>query len=86
MNKRPFQIFGVIVVICVLAIPIWGDLRPGQAAPFNTLPWLTIALIAFGVLYTVVLSVIRPNVLAQAPALLEGVDALEGDPLAAPPA
>jgi len=58
----------------VLAIPVWGDLRPGQASPFNTLPWLTIALIAVGVIYALVLARLRPQVLEQAPALLEGDD------------
>src|ERR1700733_14287115 len=39
----------------VLAIPIWGDLRPGQSSPYNVLPWLTIGLIAVGVIYALVL-------------------------------
>ena len=37
-----------------------------------------------GVIYTIVLAVTRPQVLAAAPALLEGADAIEGDPV--PPA
>jgi amino acid transporter len=40
--------------------------------PYNTLPWLTLLLIAAGVVYAVVLSVARPAVLQRAPALLEG--------------
>lgn len=82
VRKNPLLwVIAPIVGLAVLAIPIWGDLRPGQAAPFNALPWLTIALIAFGVLYTVVLSGLRPHALAAAPALLEGADALDDDPL-----
>jgi hypothetical protein len=46
----------------VLAIPVWGDLGPGQASPFNTLPWLTIALIAVGIIYALVLARLRPRV------------------------
>lgn len=70
-----------IIGIAVLAIPVWGDLRPGQAAPYNVLPWCAIGLVAFGIVYAVVLSVVRPRTLDQAPALLEGADAAEGDPL-----
>lgn len=70
-----------LIGLVVLAIPVWGDLRPGQAAPYNQLPWLAIALVAVGVLYTVVLSLTRPHSLAQAPALLEGADSLATDPL-----
>ncbi len=58
--------------IIVLAIPIWGDLRPGQPSPYNTLPWLTIGLIAVGVGYALVLGAVRPAALKRAPALLEG--------------
>jgi len=65
----------------VLAIPVWGDLRPGQPSPFNTLPWLTIGLIVVGIAYALVLSAWRPDVLARAPALLEGEDSLATDPL-----
>ena len=38
-----------VIGIIVLAIPIWGDLRPGQPSPFNVLPWLTLGLIAVGI-------------------------------------
>src|SRR6201997_3195431 len=56
----------------VLAIPLWGDLRPGQPAPYNILPWLTLSLIAVGIIYQYVLGKLRPEALANAPALLEG--------------
>jgi hypothetical protein len=50
------------------------------------LPWLTIALIAAGVIYALVLARLRPRVLEQAPALLEGDDGEDPapDPLAMP--
>ena len=60
--------------VAVMAIPVWGDLRPGQSSPFDTLPWLTIALIAAGIIYALVLARLRPRALEQAPALLEGGD------------
>jgi hypothetical protein len=34
-----------LIGIVVLAIPVWGDLRPGQPSPLNNLPWLTALLI-----------------------------------------
>ncbi|CAN5131471.1 APC family permease [soil metagenome] len=70
-----------IIGLIVLAIPVWGDLHPGQGAPYNALPWLAIGLVALGVVYAIVLGMVRPKTLANAPALLEGAEALEGDPL-----
>lgn len=70
-----------VIGIAVLAVPVWGDLRPGQGAPLDALPWLTVGLVAVGVAYVVLLGVARPGVLERAPALLEGAEALAGDPL-----
>ncbi len=70
-----------IIGIAVLAIPVYGDLHPGQGAPYNALPWLTVALVALGVVYAIVLGIVRPNALVHAPALLEGAEAIEGDPV-----
>ncbi len=82
IHKNPW-LWVVVPVIgaIVLALPIWGDLRPGQSSPYNTLPWLTIGLIAVGVIYALVLGAVRPQALAQAPALLEGEESLATDPL-----
>jgi amino acid transporter len=63
-----------VLGIGVLAIPVWGDLKPGQPSPYDALPWLTACLIAAGVLYAGYLRVARPEALAAAPALLEGSD------------
>ena len=63
-----------VIGIIVLAIPVWGDLRPGQPSPYKYLPWLTIALIAVGVLYMLYLRVTKPDVLEHAASLLEGVE------------
>jgi amino acid transporter len=72
-----------LIGVVVLAIPIWGDLRPGQPSPFNMLPWLTLGLIAVGVVYAAVLAAVRPAVLERAPALLEGDESLATDALPA---
>jgi amino acid transporter len=71
-----------LIGVAVLAIPVWGDLRPGQPSPYNTLPWLTIGLIALGIVYAIVLGATRPRTLEQAPALLEGEESLATDPMA----
>jgi amino acid transporter len=70
-----------VIGVAVLALPVWGDLKPGQVSPYNTLPWLTIGLILAGVAYALVLGAWRPDVLERAPALLEGEDSLATDPL-----
>jgi hypothetical protein len=61
-----------VIGVLVLAIPVWGDLRPGQPAPYSYLPWLTLALIAVGIIYMLVLRAARPQVIEHATALLEG--------------
>ena len=61
-----------VIGVLVLAIPVWGDLRPGQPTPYSYLPWLTLALIAAGVVYMLVLQAARPRVIENAAALLEG--------------
>ncbi len=82
VRKNPFLWVAVPVIgLIVLAIPVWGDLHPGQGAPYDSLPWLTVALVGLGIAYTIVLGIVRPDALAKAPALLEGADALAGDPV-----
>jgi hypothetical protein len=73
-EHKSFWLWVVVPVIgiAVLAIPVWGDLRPGQPSPYNSLPWLTLALIAAGFVYQLVLGAVRPAALRMAPALLEG--------------
>jgi amino acid transporter len=72
-----------VIGVAVLAVPVWGDLRPGQPSPYNILPWLTLGLITLGVVYALVLGVLRPDALRRAPALLEGDESLATDPIAA---
>ena len=82
IKKNPILWLVVPVIgILVLAIPVWGNLRPFQGGAFDWLPLLSLGLIALGVIYTVILAVTRPKALTNAPALLEGAEALEGDPL-----
>jgi amino acid transporter len=82
VKKNPILWLIVPVIgVVVLAIPIWGNLRPFQGGAFNWLPLLSIALIALGIIYTIVLRFTRPNVLRNAPALLEGEESLESDPV-----
>jgi len=73
-ERKSFWLWVVVPVIgvVVLAIPVWGDLRPGQPSPYSALPWLTLALIAVGIVYQYILGRFRPDALASAPALLEG--------------
>jgi amino acid transporter len=83
IRKNPWLWVVVPVIgVAVLAVPVWGDLRPGQPSPYNILPWLTLGLIAVGILYALLLGVFRPDALDRAPALLEGDDGLATDPLA----
>ncbi len=85
VRKNPFLWLVVPVVgVAVLAIPIWGNLRPFQGGAFDWLPLWSLGLIAAGIVYTIVLAVTRPKVLAAAPALLEGEESIETDPV--PPA
>src|SRR3984957_507342 len=72
-----------VIGVAVLAVPVWGDLRPGQPSPYNILPLLTLGLIALGVGYALVLGWLRPAALERAPALLEGEESLATDPIPA---
>jgi amino acid transporter len=73
-----------VIGVLVLAIPVWGDLKPGQPSPYNALPWLTLALIAVGIAYPLILARLRPRVLERAPALLEGGEDQAAEPLPMP--
>jgi len=82
IRKNPFLWLVVPVIgVAVLAIPIWGNLRPGQEGPAAWLPLCSVLLIVVGIVYTIVLSIARPKALAAAPALLEGAESVETDPV-----
>ena len=73
-----------IIGVLVLLIPVWGNLRLHQGGIFDWMPGMSLGLVAVGVCYTLVLAATRPEVLAAAPALLEGAEAIETDPLPPP--
>jgi magnesium-transporting ATPase (P-type) len=82
ITKNPILWLVVPVIgVLVLAIPIWGNLRPGQGGAFDWLPLWSLGLIALGAVYTIVLALTRPTALSAAPALLEGAESLETDPV-----
>lgn len=82
VTKNPLLWVAVpIIGMLVLLIPVWGNLRPDQGGTFDYMPLMSLLLIAVGVVYTVVFALTRPAALAAAPALLEGAEALESDPL-----
>jgi hypothetical protein len=56
----------------VSAAGLTGFWAPGQPAPYSYLPWLTIALIAAGIVYMLVLAAVRPWAVEHAVANLEG--------------
>ena len=60
-----------------------GDPRPGQASPYNIMPWLTLGLFALSVTSALVLGATRPDALRRAPALVEGEESLATDTAAA---
>lgn len=74
-EKKMFtQLIVPVFGVAILAIPVYGDLQPGQAAPYKYLPYLTIALILVGITYTLVLNALKPDVIRDAPRLLEGAE------------
>jgi amino acid transporter len=85
IRKNPWLwVVTPVIGVLVLAIPVWGDLKPGQPSPYNALPWLTLALIAVGIAYPLILARLRPRVLERAPALLEGGEDQAAEPLPMP--
>ena len=63
-----------IVGFLILIVPVYGALQPGQQPPYKYLPFITIGLILVGVIYTVVLATKNPEVIREAPGLLEGAE------------
>jgi amino acid transporter len=48
----------LLPVLGVLAIgfPLWGLIEPGQPAPFNYFPWISLAIIVLALIYAIILS------------------------------
>lgn len=53
----------ILPLLGVLAIgfPLWGLVQPGQPAPLNLFPWISLGIIVLGLLYAVILSRRDPN-------------------------
>ncbi len=68
-----------VVGFLILLVPVYGALQPGQQPPYKYLPYVTIGLLLAGVLYTTVLAVRKPEVIRDAPALLEGAELYDLD-------
>ncbi len=63
-----------VVGFSILIVPVYGALQPGQQPPYKYLPYITVGLIFVGILYTTVLAVKNPEVIREAPGLLEGAE------------
>jgi amino acid transporter len=48
----------ILPILGVLAIgfPLWGLVQPGQPAPFNIFPWISLGIIVLALIYAVILS------------------------------
>ncbi|GAC1471896.1 MAG: APC family permease [Ktedonobacteraceae bacterium] len=48
----------ILPVLGVLAIgfPLWGLVQPGQPAPFNLFPWISLGIIVVGLVYAVIIT------------------------------
>ena len=78
--KRFVMRFAVPVVgFLILLVPVYGALQPGQQPPYKYLPYVAISLLLAGVIYTAVLAKRRPEVIRDAPGLLEGAELYDQD-------
>lgn len=68
-----------IVGFLILLVPVYGALQPGQEPPYKYLPYVTIGLLLAGVIYTSVLAARKPDIIRDAPALLEGAELYDLD-------
>ena len=48
----------ILPILGVLAIgfPLWGLVQPGQPAPFNLFPWISLAIVFLALIYAAILS------------------------------
>jgi amino acid transporter len=64
-----------VLGVAALVLPLWGLIKPGQPYPFDVFPYLALAVIAIGVVYSFVRS-------RQVPDLDDRVTAIASDELA----
>lgn len=53
----------ILPILGVLAIgfPLWGLVQPGQPAPFNLFPWISLAIIVLAIIHAAILSLRDPT-------------------------
>ncbi len=78
-----------VLGVAVMALPYWSTFQPGQASPYDKLPWLFPLLVAAGVVYTIILRLRRPELIDRAGSLVMGEvlardELLEDDPAGVP--
>lgn len=61
-----------LVGIAAMALPYWSTFQPGQASPYDKLPWLFPLLIIAGILYTIVLQLTKPHLVDRAGTIVMG--------------
>lgn len=44
-----------------IGFPLWALVQPGQPAPFNYFPWISLGVVVLAVIYAVILSLRDPN-------------------------
>ena len=50
-----------IVGTLVMFFPLWGFVQPGQAWPFNILPWIVLGVLALSLIYGLVIARLSPG-------------------------
>ena len=50
-----------VLGIFAIGFPLWGLVEPGQPAPFNLFPWISLAVVLVGLVYAFILTHRDPN-------------------------
>ncbi|GCE22417.1 APC family permease [Dictyobacter kobayashii] len=50
-----------ILGVFAIGFPLWGLIAPGQEAPFNIFPWISLGIIVAGLIYALILTRRDPN-------------------------
>ncbi len=57
----PITVFASILIVGLLALPIWGFFAPGQPAPFNSFGWIFLGLVVISVAWAIYVLAARPK-------------------------